>query len=104
MRAESLCHAYDGTIVQTLSLNEERRWKVEDEKSEKANMRRLKSKTLLCVQCTLIVEAVIQGKLTARERLDLLLDKGSFREYDSFVEHRCTDFGMDTKKVRAERR
>ena len=36
-----------------------------------------------------------KGKLTARERLDLLLDKGSFREYDMLKSHRCTDFGMD---------
>lgn len=35
-----------------------------------------------------------QGKLTARERVDVLLDCGSFREYDMFVEHTCTDFGM----------
>ncbi|KAI9251012.1 carboxyl transferase [Phascolomyces articulosus] len=40
-----------------------------------------------------------KGKLTARERLDLLLDTGSFREYDAFVEHECTDFGMDSKKI-----
>ena len=36
-----------------------------------------------------------KGKLTARERLDLLLDEGSFQEIDALVEHRCTDFGMD---------
>src|ERR671915_1425899 len=35
------------------------------------------------------------GKLTARERLKLLLDEGSFQEIDKFVTHRCTDFGMD---------
>lgn len=35
------------------------------------------------------------GKLSARERVELLLDEGSFREYDMFVEHTCTDFGMD---------
>src|SRR5262249_14561807 len=35
------------------------------------------------------------GKLTARERLKLLLDEGSFQEVDKFVTHRCTDFGMD---------
>ncbi|RMH48131.1 MAG: acyl-CoA carboxylase subunit beta [Alphaproteobacteria bacterium] len=35
-----------------------------------------------------------RGKLTARERLELLLDEGSFEEYDMFVAHRCTDFGM----------
>jgi propionyl-CoA carboxylase beta chain len=36
-----------------------------------------------------------KGRLTARERLDLLLDKGSFREVDSFVVHRTKDFGLD---------
>ena len=35
-----------------------------------------------------------KGKLTARERLELLLDEGSFEEWDMFVEHRCSDFGM----------
>jgi propionyl-CoA carboxylase beta chain len=40
-----------------------------------------------------------KGKLTARERIDLLVDAGSFREYDAFVEHRCTDFGMEKQKI-----
>jgi propionyl-CoA carboxylase beta chain len=40
-----------------------------------------------------------KGKLTARERLELLLDDGSFEEWDVFVEHRCTDFGMEEQKV-----
>ncbi len=35
-----------------------------------------------------------KGKLTARERLDILLDEGSFEESDMYVEHNCTDFGM----------
>jgi propionyl-CoA carboxylase beta chain len=39
-----------------------------------------------------------RGKLTARERIELLLDDGSFEEYDMFVEHRCTDFGMTGTK------
>ena len=39
-----------------------------------------------------------KGKLTARERLDLLLDKGSFEEFDMFVQHRCTNFGMEQSK------
>jgi propionyl-CoA carboxylase beta chain len=39
-----------------------------------------------------------QGKLTARERIDLLLDSGSFRELDMFVTHRAGDFGMADKK------
>ncbi|MGI9504947.1 MAG: carboxyl transferase domain-containing protein, partial [Geminicoccaceae bacterium] len=40
-----------------------------------------------------------RGRLTARERLELLLDEGSFEEYDMFVAHRCTDFGMDEQTV-----
>jgi len=36
-----------------------------------------------------------KGKLTARERIARLLDEGSFEEFDMFVQHRCTDFGMD---------
>ena len=39
-----------------------------------------------------------RGKLTARERVDLLLDEGSFEEFDMFVTHRCTDFGMEQQK------
>jgi propionyl-CoA carboxylase beta chain len=39
-----------------------------------------------------------KGKLTARERVELLLDEGSFEEYDTFVTHRCTDFGMEKSK------
>src|SRR5690242_6603889 len=39
------------------------------------------------------------GKLTARERIDLLLDPGSFVEVDRFVVHRCTDFDMDKSKI-----
>lgn len=40
-----------------------------------------------------------RGKLTARERIELLLDPGSFEETDMFVQHRCTDFGMAASKV-----
>jgi propionyl-CoA carboxylase beta chain len=40
-----------------------------------------------------------RGKLTARERLELLLDGGSFEEFDMYVEHRCTEFGMEGAKV-----
>jgi propionyl-CoA carboxylase beta chain len=40
-----------------------------------------------------------KGKLTARERIELLLDQGSFEEWDMFVEHRCVDFGMQDQKV-----
>lgn len=40
-----------------------------------------------------------KGKLTARERLELLLDPGTFEEWDMFVEHRCVDFGMDQQSI-----
>ena len=40
-----------------------------------------------------------KGKLTARERIELLLDEGTFEEWDMFVEHRCADFGMADNKI-----
>lgn len=44
---------------------------------------------------SVVYHNVLQGKLTARERVELLLDQDSFVETDMFVEHRCSDFGMD---------
>src|SRR4030065_954303 len=43
-----------------------------------------------------------RGKLTARERIDLLLDKGSFRELDPFVTHRWHDFGLEEQRFLAD--
>jgi len=40
-----------------------------------------------------------KGKLTARERIDVLLDEGSFEEVDMYVEHNCTDFGMEAEHI-----
>ncbi len=40
-----------------------------------------------------------KGRLTARERIELLLDPDSFEEWDMFVEHRCHDFGMGSQRV-----
>ena len=40
-----------------------------------------------------------KGKLTARERINLLCDVGTFHEYDMFMEHDCSDFGMEQQKV-----
>jgi acetyl-CoA carboxylase carboxyltransferase component len=40
----------------------------------------------------------LKGKYTARERIAMLLDEGSFEEFDMFVEHRCHNFGMENKK------
>ena len=43
-----------------------------------------------------------KGKLTARERLDYLFDKGTFREIDMFVTHRCSNFGMENVEIPAD--
>ena len=43
-----------------------------------------------------------RGKYTARERIDMLLDEGSFEEYDMFKLHRCTNFGMEKKQYLGE--
>src|SRR5687767_9545077 len=43
-----------------------------------------------------------KGRLTARERIDLLLDKGSFREMDAFVQHRTHDFNLDSQKYMSD--
>jgi propionyl-CoA carboxylase beta chain len=40
-----------------------------------------------------------RGKLTARERIELLMDENSFEEFDTFVEHRCAEFGMEKQKT-----
>jgi acetyl-CoA carboxylase carboxyltransferase component len=69
--------------------------------SEKQNIKRLrdrKAKTRLGGGFERIEAQHQKGKLTARERLDLLLDKGSFHESDAFVVHRSHDFGLDRQK------
>src|SRR5450432_2257622 len=40
-----------------------------------------------------------EGKLSARERVELLLDEGTFEEFDKLVQHRCRDFGMDAQAI-----
>ena len=45
------------------------------------------------------IDAQHTGKLTARERIELLMDENSFEEFDMYVEHRCTDFGMEKTKI-----
>ena len=40
-----------------------------------------------------------EGKMSARERIEFLLDEGSFEEFDKMVTHRCTDFGMAESKI-----
>jgi len=49
-----------------------------------------------------IDEQHAKGKLTARERLDLLLDSGSFHEIDMFVRHRCRDFGLERQNYQGD--
>ena len=45
-----------------------------------------------------------KGKLTARERIELLLDEGSFEEFDMFVTHRCTNFGIEKQEFLSDRK
>lgn len=69
--------------------------------SEKIYIKRLrdrKAKTRLGGGSERIEAQHQKGKLTARERLDLLLDKGSFHESDAFVVHRTHDFGLERQK------
>ena len=61
-------------------------------------LRELRRKALLGGGPARIEAQHKRGKLTARERIELLLDKGSFRELDMFVTHRTTGFGMEEKK------
>lgn len=62
-------------------------------------MQKLKSQALLGGGEERIKTQHEGGKLTARERVELLLDPNSFVEYDMLKEHRCTDFGMESKRV-----
>ena len=62
-------------------------------------LREMEEQSLLGGGETRIQKQHEAGKLTARERLDLLLDPGSFTELDKFVTHRASDFGMGEKKI-----
>lgn len=62
------------------------------------HLRELKAKARLGGGLERIEAQHERGRLTARERLDLLLDKGSFREIDTFAMHRTDDFGLDKRK------
>jgi len=68
-------------------------------KDKFAQLSRLREEAKLGVGEDKIQKEHEKGRLTARERIDKLLDPGSFVEIDEFVVHRCTDFGMDKKKV-----
>jgi len=62
-------------------------------------LRRMREKALEGGGPERIAKQHAKGKLTARERIDLLLDEGSFVEIDRFVTHRCTDFGMEKQQI-----
>jgi acetyl-CoA carboxylase carboxyltransferase component len=47
----------------------------------------------------ILIAYMLQGKLTARERAHVLCDPGTFTEMDMFMEHTCSDFGMEKQKV-----
>jgi propionyl-CoA carboxylase beta subunit len=65
-------------------------------------LRELKTKGLLGGGKERIEAQHERGRLTARERLDLLLDRGSFRELDAFVLHRTHDFGLEQQKFQGD--
>ena len=64
-----------------------------------AHLRKLKEEALLGGGEERIKVQHKKGKLTARERIDLLLDEGSFEEIDMFVKHRSNDFGLDKQRI-----
>ena len=67
-----------------------------------AELRRRRATVLLAGGKDRIDKQHKAGKMTARERIDALLDQGSFQEMYAFAKHRCTYFGMDTKDVPAD--
>src|SRR5438128_4015020 len=64
-----------------------------------AELQRLKAEAMLGGGERRIETQHQKGKLTARERVDLLLDPGTFNELDMFVTHRSSDFGLDEQKI-----
>jgi acetyl-CoA carboxylase carboxyltransferase component len=61
-------------------------------------LRQAREKAMLGGGSKRIEEQHAKGKLTARERIELLVDKDSFEEFDLFVQHQCTNFGMEQYK------
>jgi len=71
--------------------------------ADKIQELKLKEEKILCMGGErALAKRRENGKLNARERLDLLFDKGTFREIDMFVIHRCTNFGMEEKEIPAD--
>lgn len=74
----------------------------EEEAASKATVQKiekLRQESMLGGGEARIVAQHKRGKLTARERIELLVDPGTFREYDPFVQHRCVDFGMEKLRI-----
>jgi acetyl-CoA carboxylase carboxyltransferase component len=69
------------------------------EQSKITQLRQMKAQSQLGGGLERIEARHKAGRLTARERIDLLLDKGSFREVDAFVLHQSTDFNMDKQRI-----
>jgi len=67
-----------------------------------AELNRLKAQTLAGGGAKRIEAQHERGKLSARERIDVLFDPGTFEEIGPFVQHRCTDFGLEEQKVLAD--
>jgi acetyl-CoA carboxylase carboxyltransferase component len=71
--------------------------------AEKINeLKELKQKLLLMGGDKAVAKHKGKGRLTARERLDVLFDPGTFREVDMFVTHRCVNFGMESVEIPAD--
>jgi acetyl-CoA carboxylase carboxyltransferase component len=64
-----------------------------------ARMRKLRAESLQGGGPRRVEQQHAKGKLTARERIDLLLDEGTFTELDAFVVHRANDFGLDEQRI-----
>src|SRR6266852_2662759 len=73
--------------------------KVKDTKEKLEDLHRLKEAAMLGGGVKRIEAQHNKGKLTARERLNLLLDPDTFNELDMFVTHRSTDFGLEEQKI-----
>lgn len=73
-----------------------------DSTAEKIERLKQKHGEILKGQPAAIEKQHARGKKTARERLDILLDPGSFVEFDKFSVHRCSHFGMENKKIEGD--
>jgi acetyl-CoA carboxylase carboxyltransferase component len=72
---------------------------VSNNRAQIERLHRLRAESRLGGGPERIAQQHAKGKLTARERLDLLLDPGSFVEFDAFVTHRSSDFGLDRQRI-----